>query len=171
MNRLTDEFLEQIAAEYQSYAPTGRPSIYIADQRGASVATVRRWVCNARERGIMPPGVPGRVTLVGTPGAPTAAELVGAHCRRLRLLAGLSQEEAGVVIAERLGGLPWSRQAVSAAEKGRRGWAADEVRALAECFDVTPGSLFEPVPACGRCGGTPPEGFACTTCGASTPDP
>lgn len=98
-----------------------------------------------------------------------AASRVGQHLVSLRRRAGMSQVEAGRLIAAHLGATPWSRQAVSAAEKGRRNWTADDMMALAAAFGVTAGSLFDDVPECAKCHGTPPEGFTCNACGAATP--
>ncbi|MEU3432394.1 helix-turn-helix transcriptional regulator [Streptomyces sp. NPDC006863] len=96
-----------------------------------------------------------------------AAKRIGEHLRRLRRQAGMSQAEAGVAIAAHRGAPSWSRQAVNAAERGNRAWTADDVVALAATFGVTPGSLFEEVPTCGQCHGTPPIGFSCLACGAT----
>lgn len=60
--RITDEFLADLAASYRWLVATDHsaPSTKIAEQTGAPVATVRRWVSMARKKGILPPGRPGR---------------------------------------------------------------------------------------------------------------
>ncbi|MGW4752010.1 hypothetical protein [Streptomyces chartreusis] len=60
--RITDDFLQELAATYRWLVNNGRraPASVIADQTGAPVATVRRWIANARQRGFLPPGRPGR---------------------------------------------------------------------------------------------------------------
>ena len=60
--RITDEFLAHLAKMYQWLVATGQsaPSAVIAEQTGAPVATVRRWVATARQRELLPPGRPGR---------------------------------------------------------------------------------------------------------------
>lgn len=97
-----------------------------------------------------------------------AAQRVGQHLKRLRKQAGISQAEAGRLIAEQRGVPTWSRQAINAAERGDRAWTADDMVALAAAFGVTPGSLFEPIPTCANCFGLPISGFTCNTCGTGT---
>lgn len=60
--RITDEFLSDLAATYRWLVASknSAPATVIAEQTGAPVATVRRWVSNARQRGFLPPGRPGR---------------------------------------------------------------------------------------------------------------
>lgn len=60
--RITDEFLARLAETYRWLVSSGdtAPASTIADQTGAPVATVRRWIVNARQRGHLPPGRPGR---------------------------------------------------------------------------------------------------------------
>ncbi|MEU1303317.1 hypothetical protein [Streptomyces shenzhenensis] len=60
--RITDAFLTDLARTYRWLVASGdtAPAASIAKQTGAPVATVRRWVVNARQRGILPPGRPGR---------------------------------------------------------------------------------------------------------------
>ncbi|NUK87131.1 helix-turn-helix domain-containing protein [Streptomyces lunaelactis] len=57
-------------------------------------------------------------------------EAIGRNVARLRETAGLSQAQLGTALAAYLG-KPWSRQAVSAAEKGRRAFTAAELVSLA----------------------------------------
>lgn len=61
--RITDEFLASLATTYRWLVASkhGAPSTEIAEQTGAPVATVRRWVSMARKKGLLPPGRPGRV--------------------------------------------------------------------------------------------------------------
>ena len=63
MNGLSHDFLEQIARAYSYALSIGQPpSPYIRNRlSGYSIHTVRGWVRVARQRGIMPPGKPGRV--------------------------------------------------------------------------------------------------------------
>lgn len=60
--RITDDFLRQLAATYRWLVASGEsaPAASIAQQTGAPVATVRRWIVNARQREFLPPGRPGR---------------------------------------------------------------------------------------------------------------
>ncbi|HET6355998.1 helix-turn-helix transcriptional regulator [Streptomyces sp.] len=46
----------------------------------------------------------------------------------------------------------------------------DLIAAAAKVFGLPITALLEDV-ACGTCGGKPPRGFACITCGAGTPTP
>lgn len=57
-------------------------------------------------------------------------EAIGRNVARLREVSGLSQAQLGDALAGYLG-KPWSRQAVSAAEKGRRAFTAAELVSLA----------------------------------------
>lgn len=60
--RITDEFLKDLARTYGWLVASKNtaPATVIAEQAGAPVATVRRWISNARQRGFLPPGRPGR---------------------------------------------------------------------------------------------------------------
>jgi hypothetical protein len=60
--RITDDFLRDLAHMYQWLVASKQtaPATVIAEQTGAPVATVRRWIVNARQRGFLPPGRPGR---------------------------------------------------------------------------------------------------------------
>lgn len=61
--RLTDEFLTRVAQSYSEHAKrTHKPNKNIADEIGVPVGTVRRWVVEARRRGLLPPGERGRAT-------------------------------------------------------------------------------------------------------------
>lgn len=60
---LTDDFLRGVARSYTAAAERGdrRPAVTLAEQTGRSVAAVHKWIRTARSRGIMPPGVAGKV--------------------------------------------------------------------------------------------------------------
>jgi hypothetical protein len=60
--RITDDFLKDLARTYRWLIASGHnaPATAIAEESGAPVATVRRWIVNARQRGFLPPGRPGR---------------------------------------------------------------------------------------------------------------
>jgi transcriptional regulator with XRE-family HTH domain len=60
----------------------------------------------------------------------TVAEIIGKRVRQAREEAGLTQRELGERIAAVLG-RPWFPQAISAAEKGRRDWTAEDLVAVA----------------------------------------
>jgi hypothetical protein len=60
--RITDDFLADLARTYRWLVASGdtAPAASIAKEIGAPLGTVRRWVMNARQRGVLPPGRPGR---------------------------------------------------------------------------------------------------------------
>lgn len=60
--RLTDEFLENLAAVYKYLVARGEdaPARMIGEGAKVPVPTVHRWVARARERGFLPPAVKGR---------------------------------------------------------------------------------------------------------------
>lgn len=61
-DRITDEFLIHLTAVYLELAAQKRaPAPVIAEQTGAPVRTVHRWIYEARKRGHLPPGHRGRV--------------------------------------------------------------------------------------------------------------
>lgn len=68
-------------------------------------------------------------------------EVIGSNMRRVREERGLSQTDLGQAI-EPHQGRAWSRQAVSAAEKGQRAFSAADLMALALVLDVSIPSLF-----------------------------
>jgi transcriptional regulator with XRE-family HTH domain len=70
-------------------------------------------------------------------------QIVGSRMRERREELGLTQEHIGSQF-EPLLGRPWSRQAVSAAEKGDRSFAAAELVALAAVLHVTVSDLLRP---------------------------
>lgn len=59
--RISEDFLRNLAAVYLWLVSQGQPPApEIAQQTGAPVATVRRWIARARESGFLPPGRVGR---------------------------------------------------------------------------------------------------------------
>ena len=97
-------------------------------------------------------------------GMQNAALTVAHNVTRLRKARGWLQRD----LSERLEpfGYRWSLATVSAAEKGRRAWTANELVALAEAFGVGIAELFESPSHCANCKGTPPVGFICQSCRA-----
>ena len=89
------------------------------------------------------------------------AAVVGANVRVLRQQHGWNQAKLGELM-----GWP-SNSTVCAAEGHRygrqRGFTTQEVKRLAAIFGVSPSLLTT---QCANCGGQPPAGFACLTCGA-----
>lgn len=68
---------------------------------------------------------------------------------------GWTQEELGALISEKCGAeQAWTRQTMSAAEKGARAWTAAEVAGAAEVLGVNAGVLFDRTTAglCHACG-------------------
>ena len=64
MTALTEDFLRDIAVEYQSAVACGVSPIQgLAWKHRVPVNTVRAWVRKARETGAMPPGKPGRIAV------------------------------------------------------------------------------------------------------------
>ncbi|MFI5915642.1 hypothetical protein [Dactylosporangium sp. NPDC051541] len=56
-----DVFYRQVADVYLEYAQASpRPACDLADQHGVPVSTAHRWVKEARRRGFLPPGRPGK---------------------------------------------------------------------------------------------------------------
>ncbi|MGC9381590.1 helix-turn-helix domain-containing protein [Streptomyces sp. MH13] len=68
-------------------------------------------------------------------------EVIGANLQWIREDQEMTQTQLGEAVAEHLG-RPWSRQAVSAAEKGRRAFSAADLLALALVLDVSIPSFF-----------------------------
>ncbi|UGQ09116.1 hypothetical protein LO772_19355 [Yinghuangia sp. ASG 101] len=60
--KITNEFLGELANMYRWLVSSGSsaPAHEIADQTGAPVRTAQRWIGQARKRGFLPPGRPGR---------------------------------------------------------------------------------------------------------------
>ena len=87
--------------------------------------------------------------------------IVGANIRILRLRRGWTQGQLGELMG-------WPTTATVCAAEGRRGgrqrgFTGAEVKRLAAIFGVSPQQLTT---RCANCGGHPPAGFACLTCGA-----
>ncbi|MER6199810.1 helix-turn-helix transcriptional regulator [Streptomyces sp. NPDC001586] len=68
-------------------------------------------------------------------------EVIGVNVARLRDGKEMSQSQLGEALSEHLG-KSWSRQAVSAAEKGRRAFTAADLLGLARTLEVSVPSLF-----------------------------
>lgn len=86
--------------------------------------------------------------------------IVGANIRSLRLRKGWTQAEVGKLMG-------WPTTATVCAAEGRRygrqrGFTAVEVARLAGIFGV---SVRQLTTRCTNCGGHPPVGFVCLTCG------
>ena len=70
-------------------------------------------------------------------------ELVGQRIRTERDRLEMTQEQLGKRLSDKLG-RSWSRQAVSAAEKGDRAFTAAELVAIASTLDISVGGLLMP---------------------------
>lgn len=70
-------------------------------------------------------------------------ELIGVNVMRRREALEMSQAQLGEALGKHLGNA-WSRQAVSAAEKGRRAFSAADLLALARALDTSIPALFMP---------------------------
>jgi hypothetical protein len=58
---ITDDFLRRLAETYRWLTNASRaPAPVIAEQTGAPVGTVHRWIADARRRGFLPPGRKGK---------------------------------------------------------------------------------------------------------------
>ncbi|WP_432832582.1 hypothetical protein [Dactylosporangium sp. CA-092794] len=56
-----DVFYQEVADVYLAYAQAShRPACDLADRHGVPVSTAHRWVKEARRRGFLPPGRPGK---------------------------------------------------------------------------------------------------------------
>lgn len=171
MRRLiNDEFLEGIARQYTEHVIAGQmPAPAIAISEGAPVATVHRWVREARKRGLLPPGMPPglsgkspKTRRLNTIGA--AGKNVAANLRRLREDRRLTTEGLSDVLRE--AGQPIAATGITKVEKLLRRVDVDDLVALAAALRVTPAQLLEPPAKCATCHGTPPPGFTCNDCGA-----
>jgi len=61
--RLPDDFYEQVARAYTEAVAYGlNPRKTLAADSGTPADTVARWISEARKRGYLPPGQPGRIT-------------------------------------------------------------------------------------------------------------
>jgi len=92
---------------------------------------------------------------------PEQSAVVGANIRALRQRRGWTQGTLGELMG-------WPTTATVCAAEGhrngrQRGFTAAEVTRLAGIFGVSPKQLTT---LCANCGGRPPAGFACLTCGA-----
>jgi hypothetical protein len=62
--RLDDGFYQEVAAAYRGAVANGLPpSKTLAEDSDTPAGTVNRWIAAARERGYLPRGEPGRVTV------------------------------------------------------------------------------------------------------------
>ncbi|MFJ7780079.1 helix-turn-helix transcriptional regulator [Streptomyces yangpuensis] len=68
-------------------------------------------------------------------------KVIGGNMRRIREQRGLSQTDLGTAVGQHIG-RSWSRQAVSAAEQGRRSFTASDLLALSLTLDVSVPELF-----------------------------
>jgi hypothetical protein len=89
------------------------------------------------------------------------AAVIGANIRALRQQHGWNQAKLGELMG-------WPSNSTVCAAEGRRdgrqrGFTTQEVERLAAIFSVSPSLLTT---RCANCGGLPPTGFACLTCGA-----
>ena len=87
--------------------------------------------------------------------------VAGANIRALRQRKGWTQAELGELMG-------WPTTATVCAAEGhrngrQRGFTAKEIKRLAVIFGV---SAWQLRTRCANCGGHPPTGFACLTCGA-----
>lgn len=95
---------------------------------------------------------------------PLAAQ-VARSVRRLRAQKSMTYAE----LSDRLSqlGRPIPVLGLSRLESGERRVDVDDLAALAVVFSVEPWSLTQP-PQCDACLGSPPAGFTCNDCGASS---
>ena len=70
-------------------------------------------------------------------------DLIGENIREKRNALGMTQEQFGRAVAELLNST-WSRQAVSAAENGKRDWRAEDLVAAAYVLGTSPAYLMQP---------------------------
>lgn len=70
-------------------------------------------------------------------------DVIGANIAAARKRAGITQSDLGIQLGELLG-IEWSRQAVWAAERGKRSFTASELLAFAHTLDTTISHLFTP---------------------------
>jgi 8-oxo-dGTP diphosphatase len=74
-------------------------------------------------------------------------EVVGLRIKDIRESRGLTQDQLGELMGELLGGRPWARQTVSAAEHGRRAFTAAELVACSLALGAPVGELLTPLAA------------------------
>lgn len=87
---------------------------------------------------------------------------VATNIRRLRRSRGLTLKELAALIAAE--GRTASLSAISKTECGQRRMDVDDLVAYARVLNVAPADLLT-VFSCTACGGAPPKGFTCNTCG------
>lgn len=75
----------------------------------------------------------------------TIEQVIGANVAHLRRESGMTQVELGRAL-EPFTGSTWSHSNLSLAEKGRRGWSANDVLSVAMVFQVPVWALFTPRP-------------------------
>jgi len=88
--------------------------------------------------------------------------VIGANIRALRLSRGWTQQALGELMG-------WATPSTVCAVEGhrgdrQRGFTVDELMRLSAIFDVP---VWRLVTRCENCGGCPPAGFACLSCGAA----
>ncbi|WP_406444585.1 helix-turn-helix domain-containing protein [Streptomyces sp. NBC_01613] len=165
--RIDDAFLTEIARQYAEHVAARRmPAPAIAETETAPVRTVHRWIYEARKRGLLSPGTPaglcGGKVPPRQPGP--AGERVAANVRSLRETRGLTVRSLSEALGE--AGHPLNRWAVAKIEQLERHVTVDDLAALATVLKTTPQRLLNSPDACATCGGFPPAGFSCRSCGA-----
>lgn len=88
--------------------------------------------------------------------------VIGANVRALRLSRGWTQQALGELMG-------WAEASTVCAAEGhrgdrQRGFTVDELVRLATIFGVP---VWRLMTQCENCGGRPPAGFACLSCGAA----
>lgn len=106
------------------------------------------------------PVIPGQDRAKALPSTPSA--VIGANLRALRKRNGWTQTRLSALMG-------WASASTVCAAEGRRGghqrgFSQAEVARLAAIFGVTAERLTA---QCVTCGGHPPAGFSCLTCGAA----
>jgi len=163
--KITDEFLAAIAKQYTEHVDAGRnPAPEIAEQEGAPVATVHRWINEARKSGFLTTTTPG---LAKGSRQKNPLGHAGNNVRRNLQALRQVQRMTYVELSQRLAstGRPIPVLGLRRIESGTRRVDADDLVALAAVFGTTPALLLEEPAGCGTCHGAPPPGFACNDCG------
>jgi hypothetical protein len=169
--KITDEFLTKIASQYTEFVDAGqRPAPAIAESEGAPVATVHRWINEARKCGLLAPTTPGLAT-----GSSQRKPLGNAGNNVRRNVRALRQARrmTYVELSQKLttAGSPIPVLGLRRIENGTRRVDADDLVALAATFGIAPALLLEEPTGCGTCQGAPPPGFACNECGTGSATP
>lgn len=99
------------------------------------------------------------------PGIGEVGRNVSANVQRLREAQGMTRTRLAEMFEE--GGRSGGVLAISRIESLRRRVDADDLVVLARILNVEPADLLMDAPKCRSCGGTPPPGFTCNTCGMS----